>query len=112
MPNWTKDDLKAYEQRQNSGISPGAQPERLVQDDSLGEAQGETVDQARFRVSIVSYRQRLIDPDNLCPKFFVDLLRYSSVIPGDAARDIEFKITQQKVILKDCERTEIEVTKL
>jgi hypothetical protein len=63
----------------------------------------------RFRVRITSYRRRLIDPDNLFVKPFIDCLRYAEIIPNDRPQDIELQVGQEKV---KTDYTEIEVTKL
>ena len=54
----------------------------------------------------------MLDPDNLCPKYFVDGLRYAGIIPDDTARDIVLHISQEKVDKKEEERTEITIVEL
>jgi hypothetical protein len=76
----------------------------------VGEEAREAGDATRFSVRVTSYRRRLIDPDNLCPKFFIDCLRYCGAIPDDRAQDITLEVRQEKVKRKQDERTEIEVT--
>lgn len=56
---------------------------------------------------IVSYRQKLLDPDNLTVKYFVDSLRYSGIIPDDRQEDIHLTVSQKKVAHKVDEKTEI-----
>jgi hypothetical protein len=50
----------------------------------------------RFLVSIKSKRKRLIDEDNLCEKYLVDLLRYSRVIPDDSPDQCRVEVSQEK----------------
>lgn len=65
---------------------------------------------ARVSVCITSYRRRLLDPDNLIPKWFLDSCRHSQLIRGDSPEDITLQVTQQKVKKKEDERTEITIT--
>jgi hypothetical protein len=64
----------------------------------------------RVRVSIVSFRTRLCDPDNLCPKYFVDCLRYAGLIRNDRLKDIILEVSQEKVRTREEERTEIVIS--
>lgn len=64
----------------------------------------------RVRVAVTSYRRRLIDPDNLCPKFAIDACRYAGLIRDDSEADIEFSVRQEKVATKAEEKTVIELT--
>ena len=64
----------------------------------------------RVRVCIVSYRQRLTDPDNLTPKYFLDCLRDSKLIRDDSAKQIKLFVSQTKVKGKDEEGTAISIT--
>lgn len=70
---------------------------------------GERIDPVRVQLSIVSFRRRLIDPDNLCPKYFIDCLRYAGIIPNDREEDITLQVSQVKVKTKAEERTELEI---
>lgn len=62
----------------------------------------------RVRVRVVSFRSRLCDPDNLCPKYFVDCLRYAGLITDDTPELITLEVSQVKVKRGE-ERTEIEI---
>lgn len=86
------------------------QPEPPVQPKLLGKGQGTAQGAARIVVRITSFRRRLLDPDNLCPKALVDSLRYSGILPDDRPQDIELSIAQEKVAHRREERTEIELT--
>jgi len=87
----------------------GAEPKSTVRDEPLEpkKAKGENI--PRRVVSIVSFRCRLLDPDNLCPKYFIDALRYAKVIEDDTPDKIEIVMRQEKVKRRTEERTEIEV---
>lgn len=85
------------------------QPERPVRHEPLGAKKGKDPDPERFFVHVTSHRRRLIDPDNLCPKYFIDCLRYAGIIPNDRASDIDLSISQRKA---KTNYTEIEVLKL
>jgi hypothetical protein len=108
MPNWTKEQVLNHERKFNR-VSPDAQSQRAVQHGSMGAQAGETGHPRRFHVRFISYRQRLLDPDNATPKYFLDCLRYAEIIPGDTDADLTFQIIQKQTHLKCNERTEIEV---
>lgn len=75
----------------------------------MAEKEGEERYPDRVRVSVVSFRTRLCDPDNLCPKYFVDCLRYAGLIENDRPEDISLQVSQVKVRTKSEERTEITI---
>jgi Holliday junction resolvase RusA-like endonuclease len=50
----------------------------------------------RIHVSVVSFRRRLCDVDNLCPKYFIDCLRYAGIIKDDAPEYIALEVSQIK----------------
>lgn len=77
-------------------VPKSSKPERPVRNDTLAKKPGKSGDSKRFRVSVVSYRTRLIDPDNLTPKYFIDAARYAGLIPDDSAEHIELSVTQKK----------------
>lgn len=63
----------------------------------------------RFLVRVTSIRRRLLDTDNSCEKFHVDLLRYAGVIPDDTPDKIEIEVRQIKAGKGREEETVIEV---
>jgi hypothetical protein len=63
----------------------------------------------RFLVRVTSIRRRLLDEDNLCEKYHVDLCRYSGVLPDDAPGKVQIKVCQQKAAKGEAERVEIEI---
>lgn len=87
-------------------------PAKLEHDSGNG-AMGQIPVQAavgrRFLVHVTSYRKRLLDQDNLCCKYLVDLCRYAGILPSDAPGTAEIKVSQQKVGPKEPERTIIEI---
>lgn len=74
------------------------------------EVQGSTGEKVLVRVE--SIRSRLLDEDNLCEKYHVDLLRYAGVIPGDTPDEIKIEVSQRKAQKGEQERIVIEVDKL
>lgn len=50
----------------------------------------------RFLIRVTSFRKRLIDEDNLCSKYLVDLCRYASILPSDAPDKCKIEIGQVK----------------
>lgn len=92
------------------GEAPGPKPERAVRGEAVVAPAGEAAYAGRVIVGIKSYRRRLLDEDNLCPKYFVDGLRYAGIIRGDAPGQVSIRTTQEKVKTKEEERTEITIT--
>lgn len=111
----TSDQLKqlGYEERNgewhkaNSPL-PSPKLEPIVCHEPVEEAKGKKVDSGRVRIRVTSFRTRLCDPDNLCPKYFIDCLRYSGLIQNDTPDLITLEVSQEKV-KKNQERTEIEI---
>lgn len=86
--------------------------ERPLRDAPVVPVQRETLYPGRVLVCIESRRRRLIDPDNLTPKWFVDCLRYCGAIRNDRAEDIEIRVSQTKVATEAEEGTRIVITPL
>lgn len=109
MPSWTSEQLHAYEQRQNSsrGKPPCPVPEPAASHEPVAAKKGKDSNPKRFHVRVVSYRRRLCDADNLCPKYFIDCLKYAEIVPDDSAKYITLEVSQEKS--KD-EQTLIEIT--
>ena len=84
-------------------------PEPPIRDESVGSAQGKAAHPASYVVRFVSYRTRLLEEDNLIPKYFCDCLRYSGIIPGDSPDICHIETTQVKVRGKENEFTEINI---
>lgn len=63
----------------------------------------------RILVRVTAFRHRLIDEDNLCEKYHVDLLRYAGIIPGDEPEKVKIEVYQKKVPTSEKEEVLIEV---
>lgn len=115
MPTWTKEQLRDYEQRRNNQV--GGSPSRavtkpIIQHEPLAQVAGEEAHARRISISVTSFRRTLCDPDNLCPKYFIDCLRYSKIIEDDTAEHITLQVSQEKVKTKAEEKTVIEIIPL
>ena len=64
----------------------------------------------RVHLRIVSIRKRLLDPDNLSPKWIIDCLRYSKIIRGDEPDKITLQVEQRKCGKGEAEATQIFIT--
>ena len=104
MPRWSQDEFAAYLRKVS-----GSKSEQDFQHEPMGEAARETQNPTRIRVRITSWRVQSVDPDNLCPKYFIDCLRYAQIIPNDRDQDIALEIGQRKVERKEDELTVIEI---
>jgi len=93
------------------GSTSSAKPERAAWLQPLAAAAKEAGNPAPCKVSIVSFRRRLLDIDNLYGgvKYFVDSLRYEGLIRNDDPESITLNVSQIKVKTKQEERTEIEI---
>lgn len=88
----------------------GADVKPSVRNGALAKKKREVSHPRKRHVSITSYRVRRADAEGLCPKYFVDALRYAGIIHDDTEDDITFQIQQKKVSEKKEEKTLIEVT--
>lgn len=86
--------------------------ERSVGHGTMGAVQVQAGIRRRFLVHVKSYRRRLLDQDNLCCKYLVDLCRYAGVLPSDAPGTAEIKVSQEKVGSKEREFVRIEIYEL
>lgn len=83
------------------------QPEQPVRHGTLETDQGKEESPYRIIVRITAFVFQPIDTDNLCPKYLIDGLRYSGLIPDDGPGDIELTITQESCPSRKEERTEV-----
>lgn len=104
MVNW---DTATYEAYQNNRERTRAKLERGPRLSPLETYEAPSPDTRQRKVSVRSFRTRLLDPDNLCVKFHLDGLRYAGVIRDDTAKDIILEVSQVKVKTKVEEQTEI-----
>lgn len=109
--NFTREQFLAYQARR---AASSAKPEPAVRHEPVAEKAGEAGDTGGIQAHVVvtSYRRRLCDPDNLCPKYFIDCLRYAGLIRDDRPQDISLEVRQQKVAHRKDERTGIVIEPL
>ena len=109
---WTSEQYAAYEARNKT---PCPKPQCPVRHGPLATSKGKeshpTSRPRRIAIKIVSFRTRLLDPDNLVGgvKYFIDSLRYAALIPDDRPQDITLEVSQEKVQTRKEERTTIEI---
>lgn len=103
FPRASKDFLQA------NRASPGPEPERTVRDEPLAKAERKKAVPRRRILRITSFRTRLLDTDNLCPKYFIDALRMSGIIDDDTPKHIDLQVRQEKVRHRAEEKTTIEI---
>jgi hypothetical protein len=80
--------------------------------DNLATGQVQERSSQRFLVRVTSIRKRLLDEDNLCEKYHVDLCRYAGMLPGDEAGTTKIETTQRKALKAEEEQTIIEIFSL
>lgn len=83
--------------------------QRITRNVSLAAGTPKESNPDRYVVRIISVRIRLLDEDNLCPKYAVDFLRYCGAIPSDAPGKCKVETTQRKVEKGEEEHTEVRV---
>lgn len=86
--------------------------ERTTRNATLPARQAKERHSKRYVIRIVSVRTRLLDQDNLSPKYLCDFLRYCGAIPTDAPGTTKIEITQRKVGKEEKEHTEIVVLRI
>lgn len=89
-----------------------AELERCVRYGALVAAQAKERAPRNVLVRVTSYRTHLLDEDNLCEKYHVDLCRYAGVIHGDSPATTRIEVAQGKVSTGEREFVRIEVFKL
>ena len=63
----------------------------------------------RVLVRVTTRRKRLLDEDNLCEKYHVDLCRYAGVLSDDAPERTKIEVSQTKCRKGEPEEITIEV---
>ena len=91
---------------------PAAKPQPGVVPSLAGSPQDEARGTDRVRVTITTYRRRLLDPDNAVCKWTIDCLRREGYLRDDTANDIALDLRQVKVQTKAEEGTLIELRPL
>lgn len=66
----------------------------------------------QFLVRVTSFRRKLIDEDNLCEKYHVDLCRYSGALFGDEAGTTKIETSQIKIGKEEKERVLIQIFRI
>lgn len=100
--------------RRNADLSRGDRREapKLERDSgngTVGKVQMEGRTRRRFLARVTAVRTRLLDEDNLCEKYHVDLLRYAGIISGDEAGTTRIETRQRKAHKDEREHIEIKV---
>jgi hypothetical protein len=80
----------------NQGASLNPKPKRSIRNESLAEGGSKKENTGRIHIRLTARRKRLIDPDNLIFKYFIDCLRYAGAIPDDRAEDVTIEARQEK----------------
>lgn len=89
-----------------------AQPERPAEREGSKLADGPALKETgpeRLHLRIVSVRKRLLDPDNLVPKWTIDCLRYCGVIRDDTSAHLVLETDQRKAAKGEEEHTEVTI---
>jgi hypothetical protein len=81
--------------------SRNPKPKRPVRDEPLAKGGGKKENTGRIHIRLTARRKRLIDPDNLVFKYFIDCLRYAGAIPDDRAEDVTIETKQEKTRQKE-----------
>lgn len=111
--NWSKGKtgVQRRDSREVSKLESDADwnKERQVRQDREDAKRGN----ARYRIEVTAHCRRHTDPDNLCPKYFIDRLKEFKIIPDDSSEYVwEFVKRVKKVESWEPEVTEIEVFEL
>lgn len=85
--------------------------ERDIGNGALGQSKDKAKIGKRVLVRVTSFRHRLLDEDNLCEKFHVDLCRYAGILPSDAPGQTKIEVSQEKIPTTEQEFVRIEVWK-
>lgn len=104
MARWTEADLNRVTAKAgygqlgvcHQGGQQGSEPEPVVRCQPVEAKEDQGGGSAQFWVRIESIRKRLLDPDNLCPKYHIDCLRYAGVLPDDTAEAVRIETVQRK----------------
>ena len=91
---------------------PAPKLERNLGDGAMGAVQVQAGLGGRFLVRVKAYRCRLLDEDNLCEKYHVDLCRYAGILSSDAPGTAKIEVSQEKVGSKEREFVLIEIYRI
>jgi Holliday junction resolvase RusA-like endonuclease len=87
----------------------GPKPQPSVRNEPLATVQVKKANPRCRVLRVISYRTRICDTDNLCPKWIIDALRYAQIIEDDSPEHIELQVLQRKVEHRNEEKTLIEL---
>jgi hypothetical protein len=96
---------RAISKDKSANSSP--KPQRPVQCQPMGEAKSKKDGAGRIHIRFTTRRKRLIDPDNIVAKYFIDCLRYAGAISDDTEKHISLETHQEKT--REQEETIIEL---
>lgn len=110
-PNASEDFIRRNADPETVGSLPNPVTQSVVRKPAALKNAGQerSPGRPRLRVTITSYRCRLLDADNLCPKFLIDALRYKGKIPDDSPDHIILELRQEKIATKTQEGTLVEI---
>lgn len=106
-PNASESFIRSNLSDGNSGAVAELEPN--LGNASLGEKEVQRQDCERFLVRVKSRRKRLLDEDNLCEKYHIDLCRYAGILPDDAPDKIKIEVAQSKCAKGEPEMVSIEI---
>lgn len=116
--SWTPDQYREYlaniarkskAKGHTPNPGPAAELERPIRDGALGPLQLQKGTGQGFLVRVTSFRTRLLDEDNLCEKYHVDLCRYAGMLPGDSPATTRIEVRQKKTGKGEPEKVQIEI---
>ena len=91
---------------------PTPKPKRCARARPLAESQVKANDSRFYLVRVTSVRSRLIDTDNLVPKWHIDALRYAGILPSDAPDKARIETSQRKAKDGEAPHTQIQVIEI
>ena len=95
-----RDLIKPTVPNRKSGSS-NPKSKRTIRNEPLAKTGGKKENTGRIHIRLTARRKRLIDPDNLVFKYFIDCLRYAGAIPDDRAEDVTIETKQEKTRQKE-----------
>lgn len=111
FPNASPTFLKLNSDQVDSG-GTAPQLECPPSNEPLATPQAKKRDTAKYNISVVAVRSRLLDEDNLAEKYHIDALRYAGLIHSDAPDQTRIITTQRKCQKNEKEHIEITITYL
>lgn len=111
---WTEEEYENYLQSRNT--LQVSKPKRSVRKEPAGKdrtkeaTQGDSQSGGRCGIIVTAFCRRHTDPDNLCPKWYIDQLVRSGVIQDDSSKVVAFiRKAVVKIGAREKEKTVIEV---